>query len=278
MNTIKTIIIATVGAVFLLPLSTRGQRPADYSACIPEMLPTNLSLSERQPVRYRMTALYRNDDIAGHFFGDTRVSGLYTRALPGGGAQWNEVFVANVSRKDAPFPEAVKQVYMENLRYNPKTVMSDSVVRKKMVSGTLFTKNLIWDMVTFEGFAWTYFDSLRLNIPFHARTFNGDVSLDGAGVFSNHDVLLTWSGISVMNGRKCALIQFEAMDNPLELDINGMKAKGRSHYWGNIWVCLDDEQIEGGWLNEDVVLDMILAGNGKTTINTVRRITLEKLK
>ena len=39
-----------------------------------------------------------------------------------------------------------------------------------------------------------------------------------------------------------------------------MTLKGRSHYWGEIWVSLSSKQIEYATLQEDVLGEMKLAG------------------
>jgi hypothetical protein len=133
-------------------------------------------------------------------------------------------------------------------------------------------------MATFESFAWLHFDSLQLNIPYHARIYDRNVSLAGSGYFKNNDVKLTWTGISKMNGRNCVLIGFEAMDNLLSIETDSMKARGRSHYWGNIWVSLEDKQLAGAWMNEDVMLEISFQGANKQLMNTTRKITVEQLK
>lgn len=101
--------------------------------------------------------------------------------------------------------------------------------------------------------------------------------LAGEGTFQNKDIQLVWTGISRMNDEICALIEYRTMDNPLSVDTEQLKIKGRSHYWGTIWVSLTDKQIEHATLYEDVVMDMSFANQTSQLMNTTRIIQFEKL-
>jgi len=58
-----------------------------------------------------------------------------------------------------------------------------------------------------------------------------------------------------------------------------MTLKGRSHYWGEIWVSLSSKQIEYATLQEDVLGEMKLAGQeAPRTISVFRVGILEPLK
>jgi hypothetical protein len=142
-------------------------------------------------------------------------------------------------------------------------------------------KNLVWDMMGFEAFAWVYWDSLKLNGEFAPKSINGKVDLAGAGYFENRHIKLLFSGITEMNGESCVIIQFLAMDNPLEIEteLNGMKLafKGRSHYWGNILVSLQDKQIEQVILHEDVVMKMNIPGVQTDIVDATRELKVDKL-
>jgi hypothetical protein len=82
-----------------------------------------------------------------------------------------------------------------------------------------------------------------------------------------------------MNGEVCAIIEFLAMDNPLNLDFGGVSLKGRSHYWGNVLVSLSDKQIEHAEMYEDVLMDMKLPGQpDNQIINATREIIFIKIK
>ena len=94
--------------------------------------------------------------------------------------------------------------------------------------------------------------------------------MPGVGTFHNRDVQLTWIGRSRRNGKECAVIEYRAFFNPLEIANGGMTLKGRSHYWGEIWVSLATKQIEYATLHEDVLGEMKLRSGPPRMISVFR--------
>jgi len=242
------------------------------------VLPKGLKLKELSPQKYTITADYFNGDIFGNFMNKTRVSGDYTRGFKDGTVKWNNVKIANGNTREGLYENAVSQNYMENFTYSPSDRMLEAASFSSFPPNSFHTKNLVWDMLAIETFAWVYFDSLGLNQTFRPGNLKEEIPLAGEGTFKNKDIQLKWTGISQMNEEVCALIEYRTFDNPLVVDTEQIKIKGRSHYWGTIWVSLIDKQIEHATLFEDVVMDMKMQGqaNGQL-INTTREISFEKL-
>jgi len=240
-------------------------------------LPTHLKLKEDTPQRYKITADYFNGDIFGKFMNKTRVTANYTRGFNDDTVKWNNVEISSGDTREGPFVQAAPQAYMENFSYKPSAKMLEASSFSSFPPNSFYAKNMIWDMLAIESFAWSYFDSLRLNQLFRPAEIKGEIRLAGASTFNNRDVKLQWIGISQMNGDLCALIDYRTFDNPLTVDTEQIKIKGRSHYWGTIWVSLEDKQIEHATLYEDVVMDMQLNGQRNQLLNTVREIVFEKL-
>ena len=105
-----------------------------------------------------------------------------------------------------------------------------------------------------------------------------DVHMPGVGTFHNRDVQLTWVGRSNRNGQDCAVIEYRAFFNPVQVENGAMTLKGRSHYWGAIWVSLATRQIEYATLLEDVLGELTLAGQPTRTISVFRSGVFEPLK
>ncbi len=242
-------------------------------------LPPYLKLKESKPYSYEMITDYYNHDILGNFINKMQVRGIYTRGIENGMARWNDVTISQAQSLDQPFPSGTKQEYMEGLSYNPNENLLNLEAFKKFPMTTgIFARNLIWDVLSFEVFSWTYYDSLQLNIPFTATKMNRKIDLDGMGSFENSDIQLTWTGISTFNNKICAVIEFLAMNNPLDIKTDLMVMKGRSHYWGTVWVSLTDKQIEHGILHEDVNMDIKINGQEKSQLsNSTRKIEFIKL-
>ncbi len=245
----------------------------------PESLPGQLLLVD-EPQTFKVTTTHYNGDIFGNFFNKQQVYGEYTRGLKNGKVKWNNVSVAmSVSMdRSAAFPEGKAIDYMDDFTYDPDEDMLNADKFESFTEHGPYTKNLIWDMLAIESFAWRYWDELRLNTPYSTPEMNGKVDLAGQGYFENKDIQLTYTGISERNGETCATIEYRTLNNPLEVAAEGMDMKGRSHYWGTIWVSLEDKQIEHAILFEDVVLEMLLPGQSqKQVLNATREISFVKI-
>lgn len=242
-------------------------------------LPQNLELKNNLQ-KFVVTTNHFNTDIFGNFFNKFRIKGEYTRGLPDDLVKWNNVTVAMAMARNASFDGGTPLGYMENFTYKVSEDMMKPEKFSTFTEHSAFTKNLVWDMMGIEGFAWAYFNELELNKPYKAAMFNGKIDLAGMGSFENKDVILTWTGITRWsNGEYCAVIEFITMNNPLEYAGEGMNMKGRSHYWGTIWVSVEDKQVEHAVLFEDVVMEIQLPGQtAKQVMDATREITYERVQ
>ena len=242
-------------------------------------LPQNLEL-KNDLQKFVVTTDHFNTDIFGNFFNKVRIKGEYTRGLPGDLVKWNNVTVSMAMARKADFGAGNPVGYMENFSYKVSEDMMNPEKFSTFTENSAYTKNLVWDMMGIEGFAWAYFNELELNKPYKAAMFNGKIDLAGMGSFENKDVLLSWTGITRWsNGEYCAVIEFLTMNNPLDYAGEGMSMKGRSHYWGTIWVSVEDKQVEHAVLFEDVVMEILLPGQTtKQVMDATREITYERLQ
>ena len=240
-------------------------------------LPQNLELKDELQ-KYVVTTDHFNTDIFGNFFNKMRVKGEYTRGLENGKVKWNNCSVAMSMSRDAEFQQGTPLKYMEDFSYSVSEDMLKPENFTTFTENSAFAKNLIWDMMGIEGIGWVYFEKLTLNEPYKAGFFNGKMNLAGQGSFENKDMQITWTGISQRNGEEYAVIEYRTMNNPLEYSGEGMNMKGRSHYWGTIWVSLEDKQIEHAVLFEDVVMEMNLPGQtSKQIMDATREISFVKV-
>lgn len=240
-------------------------------------LPQSLELKDDLQ-KFIVTTEHFNSDIFGTFFNKIRVKGEYTRGLSDGKVKWNNVTVANSVNREAEYPKGNKVDYMENFTYKPSAEMLNPENFKSFTENSAYTKNLIWDMLGIEGFAWSAWNELKLNETYSAVDFNGEVDLAGMGSFENKDIKLIWTGITEQNEELCAVIDYRTFNNPLEISEGEMKFKGRSHYWGTIYVSLEDKQIEHAVLYEDVVMEMTIHGQSqKQLVDAVREISFKKV-
>jgi hypothetical protein len=241
-------------------------------------LPQSLELKD-EVQKYQVVTNHINGDIFGNFFNKMQVKGNYTRGLAGGNVKWNKVSVATSMQPEGDYPEGEKLNYMEDFSYVPSEEMIQPEKFEHFTGMyTAFAQNLVWDVLGIEGLAWAHFEKLKLNKPFKADDFNGEIDLAGLGTFENKNMLLTWTGISEVNGELCALIEYRTFNNPLEYNAEATKMKGLSHYWGNIWVSLEDKQIEHATMLEFVSAEMSFPGQPNKQIMTItREIEVKKL-
>jgi hypothetical protein len=239
-------------------------------------LPHGTLVKDAGPRTYLFTVTYNMANTKGEITHRTRLTGDYTRGLPAGEVLWKNVALADADGATAQFAAAQKRDFMEGFRYRndmASTMKPDFF--KAFPPTAVFERNLIWDTGMIEMFGQNFFEILKLNEPYHAAP-NQDVNMPDVGTFRNRDVVLTWIGRSVRNGQDCALIRYEAFFNPLEIANGGMSLKGRSDYWGEIWVSLATKQIEYGTINESVVGEMKLPGQDTLqSVNVFRTGTLE---
>ena len=241
-------------------------------------LPQGTSVKDTGPRTYRFTVDYNTANTKGEIVYRQRLTGEYTRGLAGGEVMWKNVTQASVAGATAPFEAAQKRDFMEGFRYHNDVL---STVKPEFFKGfpptAVVERNLVWDTGMIEMFGQSYFDNLKLNEPYQILS-NQDVNMPDVGTFQNRDVVLEWIGRSQRNGQDCALIKYQAFFNPLEIVNGGMTLKGRSEYWGEIWVSLATKQIEYGTLYESVVGEMKLPGQETAqVVNVFRTGTLEPI-
>jgi hypothetical protein len=231
--------------------------------------------------KYRMTAVYTNRDLYGKFMSKTQVVGDYSRGFEDGHMLWNNVFIANSNSFSDPFPAGFKQEYMENFKYYPTDNMLDADAFKEFPSSpeNVFARNLIWDMITFETYTWNFNDSLKLNEPFEVVQINGEFDMAEIGKYDHNKIILCWKGISVIDNELCAVIDFNAIDNIIELTMDMINSKGTEQYWGTVWMSMKTKNIEKAFMYSGTMQEMEIKGmKDKLLAKTVRELWVEPIK
>jgi hypothetical protein len=244
-----------------------------------EKLPHDLKMEHNIPQKYLMTEEYFNKGIDGNFMNKTKVTGEYTCGLGDGYVQWNNVYIAYADSLKKVFPKGAMQNYMENMKYVPSGKMLDSSSFEKfpVFPDGIFAKNLIWDMMAIESYAWLYFDSLKLNCPYFAAETYSKVPIANLGLYEHTNVQICWIGISMINNEICAIIEYRAFDNIFDFNTPQFKSKGNEHYWGNVWVSLKDKQIEYAVMYSSTLQKLKITGLPQDlVVNTTREVRVEK--
>jgi hypothetical protein len=272
------IIIELMIFAMLISMKVKAQSSNECEEYLRIGLPKNMAVDNDNNQSYKIVTDYFNKDIFGNFFNKFRVSGIYTRGLDNDQVTWEDVSVAESMEQDADFQEGSPLSYMEGFTYKPDEKMLLSESFPDFPANSIYAKNLVWDMIAIEAFAWVYFDSLELNKTFYAKEMNRKMDLEGEGYFENKNIRLCWTGITILNNKICAVIEYITMDNPLGMKNDMFEINGRSHYWGTVWVSLVDKHIEHGVLYEDVMMEMKMPSQPRPQmINATREIVIEKL-
>jgi hypothetical protein len=231
--------------------------------------------------KYRMTAVYTNRDLYGNFTGKTKVSGDYTRGLENSLVSWNNIYISGSNSFSDPFPSGAKQEYMENIKYVPSAKMLEADAFKNFPAKpeSVFAKNLVWDMMMIENFAWNYSDSLKLNRNYIIPGISGDFALADIGTYSHVNIKICWTGISLVNNKLCAVIEYRALDNKIEMNLEQMKTRGTEQYWGTTWVALKDRQIERAEIYGGTIQEIEITGmKDKFLFKTIRELEVNRIQ
>ena len=272
--------LALLTGIILIPINSWCQSTTDCENYL-QSLPKQLKLVEKIPQRYLMTDEYFNKDIYGNLHSKIKVTGEYTRGLDDGYVRWTNVWIAKSEGQSELYQDGVKQDYMENFSYVPsKDVLNESFFEtfEKNID-VVFARNLIWDMLAIETFAWNYFESLQLNKTFIVPDINGSINMAEMGTYDQNNIEMNWLGISMMNNKLCAIIEYRAMDNKVDFHFDNMKSKGSNIQFGKIWVSLDNKQIEYAEIYSNTVQEIEIQGLPDKMLSCTKRfVTLKKIK
>lgn len=118
-------------------------------------------------------------------------------------------------------------------------------------------KWLVSDAIQMQGLAWYIFDSLEYNKEFIPKYLeNYDVKFENWVTFTSRYQKLIWTGIAKHNNQICAIVKFESFYNPVIIDNDQMSVKGRSLYYGEMWISFENKQVEYASMVEDVVMKL----------------------
>jgi hypothetical protein len=268
-----------ISLLIILPSVSNGQSEKAVIKKYLSELPSVPVSSKLQ--KYRMTAVYINRDLYGNFTGKIKVVGDYTRGLENGFVSWSNVYIASSDKYSEPFPEGTKQEYMENIEYIPSPEMLDEQAFKDFPAGpeNVFNRNLIWDMMAIEGFAWKHTDSLELNKIYRIPLLKGEFNMADVGTYTHAEVQLCWTGISAIDDELCAVIEYNSIDNKVEISIENIKTKGTEQYWGTVWVSLETRLIGRAVMYSGTIQEVEETGmDYKFLVKTIRELWVEKIQ
>ena len=126
-------------------------------------------------------------------------------------------------------------------------------------------------------FGWSILDSLEFQKEYFPKDMdNRDIAVEGSYTFSSSYLKCIWSGITLHNNKMCAIVKFESLNSQIiSYSEDRIAMKGRDMYYGEIWVSLNDKQIERFVMVEDVVSENQF---DKNLFEMQRIVTFNKVK
>jgi hypothetical protein len=267
--------------MIMIPVFCSGQNERQVIKGYLTKLPVLSGDVKNLSQRFMMSALYTNMDKFGIVNSRTMVSGEFTRGLSGGRVKWNNVFIYPVNKEPGKSERGKRAEYMENFTYIPSDDMlnESSFASFPVSTENVFARNLVWDMMALENFAWRYCDSLMLNRIYIIPGSGDAFDMGKIGSYKHDNVQLCWTGISQVDNNLCAIIEFRALNNIIEINMSEIKTKGTEQYWGTIWLSLKTGQIMNAEMYGGTIQEIEVSGlKDKFLIKTVRELKLNRIQ
>lgn len=244
-----------------------------------DQLPHRLKPNDTSPLSYKLTIDWENRDIDGGLLNHNVADATFTKGLENDSIVWTNVVLTSINDN---VRNENKLTELEGLKYK---IIGDNFTKPDFYNAFPqkhidLIRWLVQDQFAIDVYGLMYFDSLKFNKPFTPDFFrNHKANFDNYVNFNTKNLNITWTGISKINNKICALIHYQALYNPIDADNDAMKINGRSCFWGDIWISLDNRQIEFATMSEDLIFKMRLkANNYEQRINLQREVKFEKIK
>ena len=248
-------------------------------SCIDNYLslkPSAINNKSDEPQKYKVTLKWQNlDALNGNKINCNHVNATYIVGLDNGYVAWKDVSMGPIDNFQASAENGEELPSFNGFTY--KAVNTDFLNEefyKDIPAGQHdLAKWLVSDAIQMQGLAWYVFDSLSFNKQFSPKLLNNyDIKFENWVKFTSRYQKLIWSGLSEYKNEVCAIVKFESLYNPVELDKPELSINGRSLYWGEIWISLEDKQVEYASMVEDVVLKLKMANMQEEQLIDLQRV------
>lgn len=224
------------------------------------LMPGDIKAIKSGTQKFDVSLKWQNlDAINGNKINCNAVKATYITGLKNDSVSWKDVSLAQINdfqQKDFNGTD-LQSFNGFTYKINETNFLNDDFYKTIPPEQRDLAKWLVSDAIQMQGLAWYVFDSLTYNKPFIPKLLNNyDIKFKDWVTFTSRYQKLIWSGITKYNNEECAIIKFESLYNPLKIDNNQMSVKGRSLYYGEIWISLSDKQVEYATMVEDVIMKL----------------------
>lgn len=221
--------------------------------------PSDIELQNAEIQEYDVTLKWQNlDAINGSKINCNIVDAKYIVG-DNDHVSWKNVSLAQIEDFNQTQYKGTDLPAFNNLSYKAKDTafLSEEFYTHIPLEQKDLAKWLVSDAVQMQGLAWYVFDSLEFKKDFVPKLLeNHKVRFEDWVTFTSRYQKLVWSGITKHNDEICAIVKFESFYNPVKIDNEQMQVKGRSLYYGEMWISLTDKQVEYAVMFEDVVMKL----------------------
>ncbi len=275
----KTLIIFILFALCCGPACTQ-EKPLDYYLAID---PSTILSKNREEQLYNVSLKWQNlDALKGNSFNCNVVYAIHSVDGSRNQASWDNVRMAQISDFNDVPEHTVNLSALDGFTYgiNSMDFLQESFYDELPADLRDLARWLVSDAIQMQGMVWYLIDSLEFNKELSPDMLKDyDIEFENWVKFTSRYQKLNWSSITKHNEEVCAVINFQSSYNPVQAKTDDMSFKGRSLYYGEIWVSLRDKQVEYACMFEDVVMD--LEGSmfpEKQLIDLQREIVFDRIK
>ncbi len=243
--------------------------------------PVDIKVNDTGIQEYEVTLKWQNlDAISGQKINCNIVQRTYLTGQEDGFVAWKDVSLAQVEDFRQTQFTATELPAFDNFSYKAMDTafLAEEFYKDIPMELRDLAKWLVSDAIQMQGLSWYVFDSLSYNEEFIPKLLeNYDITFEDWVTFSSRYQKLIWSGIGKHNNEICAIIKFESYYNPISIENENMSVKGRALYYGEMWVSLEDKQVEfASMLEDDIFKIQSSQFQGEQLLDLQREVVFNK--
>lgn len=275
----KALIIPVLFILICGPVFTQD-KPVDYYLNIN---PSDISGENREKQAYDVSLKWQNlDALNGNSFNCNVVYAVHSVDGSRNEASWDKVRMAQISDFNDEPQHTVNLSALDGFTYgiNSMDFLRESFYNELPADLRDLARWLVSDAIQMQGMVWYLIDSLEFNKELSPDMLKDyDIEFENWVKFTSRYQKLKWSSITKHNEEVCAVINFRSAYNPVQAKTDDMSFKGRSLYYGEIWVSLRDKQVEYAMMFEDLVMELESSMfPEKQLIDLQREIVFDRIK
>ena len=220
--------------------------------------------------------LLQRDPVEGLTYSGQAVKASYYY-INGDSVKWNNVTMSPVKDFSQEIPEGQRLAVFDGFSYKAGAddFLAADFYKDIPMELQDWARMLVTDAVQMHEMGLVVADSLEFGKAYYPPFMDDfDIEFEGSGSFSSDRQKFTWSGLTEYNGEVCAVVDFESQFSMMNFETEHFSMKGRSMYYGVMYISLEDKQVEYSRMIEDVMRKLTPPGQ---IMNTQREVIFRKI-